>query len=121
MASAPEAKKYSVAYVGGAVTASLAALELLFGPLNPVWPPAPGLTPAGNRKRYRSRQASNASPGESMAVHFTSGEVWRYRVTGAHLDFIAQVLNRGGGANVEAIYSERGTDYLKQVPALVGP
>jgi hypothetical protein len=121
MATEPEARKYSVGYPGGAVTASMAALELLFGTLNPVWPPSPGLTPAGNRKRYKSRQASNSSPGEAIRLRFTDGAVWTYRITGAHLDFINTVLRRGGGGNIESMVSERGTDYMKDIPDLVGP
>ena len=121
MATSPEGKKYAVAYPGGSVTAPLANLELLFGTLHPVWGDSPGVLPSGRRRRYRSRQASNASAGESMAVHFSSGEVWHYRVTGPHLDFISQVLHRASAATVEAIYSERGTEYLKEVPALTGP
>jgi hypothetical protein len=103
------------------VTATLAALELLFGTLNPVWPAAPGLTEAGNRRRYRSRQASNASPGQPIEVRFTSGESWTYRVTGPHLDFINQVLHRANAQYVEEIVSPRGTEYVKEIPALVGP
>ena len=121
MAAQPEGKKYSVSYPGGAVTATQAALDLLLGPVTPVWPSPRGLTPAGNRRRYRSRQASNASPGTPMVVKFTTGKKWTYRVSGAHLDFINLVLRRANATYVEEIVSPRGTEYLKEVPAIVGP
>ena len=103
------------------MTATLASLEKLLGALNPVWPPAPGLTEAGNRRRYRSRQASNASPGAPIEVRFTDGESWVYRVSGPHLDFINQVLHRANAQYVEEIVTPRGTEYAKEIPALVGP
>jgi hypothetical protein len=111
MATAPEARIGLVTYPGGSASAPQANLRLLFPEATLRWKVPTGRTANGRRKRARSRQRSNAAAGEVLQVVFTNGEIWSYRVTGAHIDFIKAVLERDGGAQVLNIWSERGTEY----------
>lgn len=111
MATAPEARTGLVTYEGGSVSAPQANLRLLFPEQTLRWKVPTGTTRNGRRKRARSRQRSNAAAGEALQVVFTSGEIWTFRVTGPHIDFIRAVLANGGESRVLNVWSERGTEY----------
>lgn len=111
MATAPEARIGLVTYPGGSASAPQATLRLIFPEATLRWRLPTGTTRNGRRKRARSRQRSNAAAGERLQVVFTNGDIWSYRITGSHLDFIREVLQRDGGAQVLNIWSERGTEY----------
>lgn len=111
MATAPEARIGLVTYPGGSASAPQANLRLLFPEATLRWRVPTGTTRNGRRKRMRSRQRSNAAAGEALQVVFTSGEIWTYRVTGAHIDFVRAALRGANGANIVNIWSERGSEY----------
>lgn len=111
MSVAPGARIGFVTYPGGSASAPQANLSLLFPEATLRWQLPTGTTASGKRKRARSRQRSNARAGENLQVVFTNGEIWTYRITGSHIDFIREVLQRDGGASVLNIWSERGSEY----------
>lgn len=107
------ARKLVVVYEGGSVTASKAALALIFNTNTLQWSRPGGLLPSGRRRKYGTRQRTNAAAGEAMTIRFNNGSQWTYRITGTHTDFIDNVISRLSANNIDEIWSERGTIYAK--------
>lgn len=95
------------------MSAPRATLETLFGAITTSWIPSGGLNDNGRKRKYGSRQASNAATGEAMKVRLVNGDTWTVRLVGSHVDFIDKVLAELGPDSVEQIWSERGTIYGK--------
>lgn len=109
----------TISYPRGTVTAPRGLLEYVFGPLDDalVWTlPGTAADPVTGRRRrrYGTRQRSSARAGEAMKVVLDNGQTYTMRVTGAHLDFIDQILGRMLPGKVVGLFSERGTDYSPQ-------
>ena len=119
MAVDPKARLNTIAYSKGTVTAPRGLLEYLFGgsSFNSSWlastNPLDNLT-GRRRRKYGTRQRSNARAGEPMQLVLKNGEVYTARITGTHTAFINEFLSKGGGVNVANIFSERGTIYGPQ-------
>ena len=110
MTTSAMARVRTAFYLGGSVTASVAALEKLFGPIPLRWRALTDTT-VTKRRPYGSRRVAKAAAGHAMTVSFVDGEEWTYRITGPHKRFIDRVLAGGNDANVRQIRSQRKTKY----------
>jgi hypothetical protein len=109
----------TITYPRGTVTAPRGLLEYVFGPLKDVltWEePGTVADPQTGRRRriYGTKQRSSARAGQNMVLHLDNGEKYRVRVTGAHLDFVSNLLGRMLPGKVVLVTSERGTEYGPQ-------
>lgn len=103
-----------VVYNGGTITAPLGVISLFFPTSRLRWTPPTGLTLTGRRRKYGSRQRSNAAAGEAFKVRFNDGEVVTVRVTGTHRRFLDEIIASSAGDNIRQVWSERGTIYGPQ-------
>jgi hypothetical protein len=118
MATDPKARRITVGYPGGTMSATIGLVEYLLGAQKLVWSkPTAGTTADGKRKRkYGSKQRALALGGRPMSIVLDNGETYTVRVTGADLDFIEFVLARVEENKVLNIYTPRGTIYGPQFP-----
>jgi hypothetical protein len=118
MAADPKARRITVGYPGGTMSATIAFVEYLLGTQKLVWTtPTSGTTVDGKRKRkYGTKQRASALSGRPMTVVLDNGDAWTARVTGADVDFITFVLAKADVNKVLNIYSPRGTIYGPQFP-----
>jgi hypothetical protein len=118
MATDPKARRITVAYPKGTMTATVGLVEYLLGEQKLVWTnSSSGTTVDGKRKRkYGSKQRALALGGRPMSIVLDNGETYTARVTGADLDFIDFVLARVEENKVLNIYTPRGTIYGPQFP-----
>lgn len=119
MATDPKARRITVGYPKGTMTATIGLIEYLLGTQKLVWTNnASGTTADGKRKRkYGSKQRALALGGRPMSIVLDNGETYTARVTGADLDFIEFVLSKVTNNKVLNIYTPRGTIYGPQFPA----
>lgn len=118
MATDPKARRITVGYPKGTMTATIGLIEYLLGEQKLVWTNnTSGTTADGKRKRkYGSKQRALALGGRPMSIVLDNGETYTARVTGADLDFIEFVLARVEENKVLNIYTPRGTIYGPQFP-----
>lgn len=112
-------KLNTIAYPRGTVTAPRGLLEYVFGPLGSAlsWEePGTAADPRSGRRRriYGTRQKSSARAGQVLFLVLDNGETYCVRVTGAHLDFISNLLGRMLPGKVVEVMSQRGTIYGPQ-------
>lgn len=121
MAVDPKARNVSAAYPGGTVTGTLGLIEYVFGPQKSEWEaisgedPRPGIT---RRRKYGTRQRSQAAAGHAIHLRLSDGSVWTVRVTGADIDFIDQILTKAKPGTVLNAWTDRGTLYGPQMVEL---
>lgn len=115
----PKAKRTTIAYTGGTVSAARGLIEWVFGAQNLGWSASNiGTTPSGRRKfKYGARRRTSASAGKSVMVELTNGETYSFRVTGDVIDFVEQVIGKRGSM-IEQIYTKRGSMYSRTVKAV---
>lgn len=118
----PNAQLVTLSYPKGTVTGTLGLMTYLFGTKIGSWvdnsvPPA---TPGGRRRRkYGSRQRSNARAGKPMFLRLKDGGVFSVRITGTDLDFLPHL--EAVGDKVVNAWTPRGTIYgPKPVDATLG-
>jgi hypothetical protein len=118
MATDPKARRITVGYPGGTMSATIGLVEYLLGAQKLVWSkPTSGETADGKRKRkYGTKQRATALSGRPMTIVLDNGESYTARVSGADIDFIEFVLARTEENKVLNIYSPRGTIYGPQFP-----
>jgi hypothetical protein len=109
----------TISYPRGTVTAPRGLLEYVFGPLKDrlSWQEqGTAADPLSGRRRrvYGTRQKSSARAGQNLILALDNGESYRVRITGAHLDFISNLLGRMLPGRVVGVTSERGTIYGPQ-------
>lgn len=119
----PKARKITVGYPGGTMSATIGLVEFLLGAQRLVWTlPVEGETADGKRKRkYGSKQRATARAGRPMTLVLDNGDSYTARVTGADMDFITFVLAKVRDNKVLNIYSPRGTIYGPQFPEDLAP
>lgn len=112
MARDPNAQIVTLSYPKGTVTGTLGLMTYLFGTKLGSWvdntipPDAPG----GRRKRrYGTRQRTNARAGRMIFLKLTSGKVFSVRVTGADMDFLPYLQKAAD--KVSNAWTQRGTIY----------
>lgn len=112
MAKDPKARRMTVAYSKGTVTASLGLLGYLFGDSQPSWGEGSIGTTARGRRRYKygSKQKSNAAAGKEVFLDLGEDGVYCVRVTGDVIDFVDRVASKAG-TKVKRMYTRRGTIY----------
>jgi hypothetical protein len=115
----PKAKRTTVRYLGGSVTASLGAIEKLLGTQVLGWNAPLSTGAALKRRPYASTRVSRAAAGQAAEVSFSDGEVWTFRVTGPQKNFLRNFLNTSSPNNVTAIKFPRKTKYSPVPQTLV--
>ena len=118
----PNAQLVTLSYTKGTVTGTLGLLSYLFGTKLGDWvdnaiPPA---SPGGRRRRrYGTRQRSNARAGKPIFLRLKDGGVFTVRVTGADLDFLPRLA--AAGDKVVNAWTPRGTIYgPKPIDTVIG-
>jgi hypothetical protein len=123
MATNPKARKVTIGYKGGTMTATRGLLEYILGPVVFGWQnmSAPPSGPTRRRRRkYGTKQRALASAGRDMYLKVDTGDVFTVRVTGADLDFIDEILVKTDPGKVQSVWTALGTIYGPQFPILVG-
>jgi hypothetical protein len=117
MATAAPAQRITVNFSGGYVIGPRATIQKVLGSLESRWSAQGGITLTGRKRRYGSRQRSQALAGEPMVMNFTDGTSFTLRVVGDHVDFINAVLAGPNESQVQSIVSQRGTIYAQRITA----
>ena len=105
----------TLSYPKGTVTATRGLLQYLFGVQFSSWlaPVSDSTGTSGRRRRkYGTKQRTNARAGRVLYLKLSNGETYSVRVTGTDLDFVAWIRERAD--EVEQIYTARGTIYGPQ-------
>jgi hypothetical protein len=118
MATDPKARRITVAWPKGTMTATLGLIEYMLGDQKLVWQAPGGGTGAGGarKRKYGAKQRATALGGRPLTIVLDNGEAYTARVTGADIDFIDFVLAKIGENKVLNIYTPRGTIYGPQFP-----
>jgi hypothetical protein len=119
MAGDPKAKRITVTFPKGTLSASIGFIEYLLGDQKLTWkaPSTPSPTPDGRRRRvYGTKQRGSARGGREMTFVLRDGSSWVARTTGADLDLLDFVLQKIGEDKVLNVYTKRGTIYGPQFP-----
>lgn len=117
MAAAPENQDRTIVYPGGTATGIGGLIDYLFGEVELAWAatnPGPNVPGQPKKRKYASKQASNAAAGEPIRLRLDTGDLYTLRVTGTHTAFIDQLILSGASVKVEQVFSERGTKYGKR-------
>lgn len=108
----PNAQLVTLSYTKGTVTGTLGLMSYLFGTKIGTWVDnsAPPDSPGGRRKRrYGSRQRSNARAGRMLFLKLKDGGVFSVRLTGTDMDFLPHLQKTGD--KVLNAWTHRGTIY----------
>lgn len=108
----------TISYTKGTLTSTRGLFQYLFGDNFSQWdnPVVTGTDATGRRRRrYGTRQRSNARAGKPVLIELDNGEMYTARVTGPDLNLIAVLENRG--SKVAGVYTPRGTIYRPQFAA----
>jgi hypothetical protein len=114
----PKARKVTLFYNGGSVTATKGLLDFLFPSWNPSW--LPNGESGSGRRPFGSRQRDTRGKGQVMTLQLQNGEEWGVRITGSHTKFIQVLLGQGSTDQVLQVFSERGTVYGPNAGTLNG-
>jgi hypothetical protein len=132
MAIDPNARKISIGFPGGSITATRGLLTAVFGPdlvaqaaaatVNVTRKSHTRVRVIGGdsksissttftRKRYGAAQSNGGAGGEAIAMLY-EGDWWTARLSGSHQDFNDWLQNSTWASGVSAMWrSEKGTKY----------
>lgn len=108
------ARRQTVRYRGGSVTATLGAIQKLLGQKTLGWSNPITDTEVEKRRPYASRRTSRSAAGTPAIVTFLDGEQWTYRVTGTQKAFVGEMIGAIGGEGVAEIKFQRKTKYAPE-------
>ena len=121
MAVDPKAVKTTVSFKGGTLTATLGLIEYVFGAQKTTWQPiadAPTVPGGRRRRKYGTRQRSQAEGGRVLYFKLDTGGLWTVRTTGADIDLIDELLVKADTAKLKNVYTARGTKFGPQYAEL---
>jgi hypothetical protein len=114
----PKAKRQTISFKGGTVTAARGLIEWVFGKVTLSWDKAGIEAPLGKRRRWKNgiRRRTASAQGESVKIVLDDldATTYTFRVTGPVLDFVSKVVAEKGD-KINEIYTRRGTVYAKTV------
>lgn len=137
MATDPNARKISIGFPGGSITATRGLLTAIFGPDLVAQAEAEQISVSRKShtrvrviggdstsvgatsyavKRYGAAPSNGGAGGEAIAMMY-QGDWWTARLSGSHQDFNSWLKNSTWASGVAAMWrSEKGTKYGPFVP-----
>lgn len=117
MARDPKARRITLSYSGGTVTAALGLIQYIFGTTNPTWGGGTTATTPSGRRRYKygTRQKANAAAGKQVFVDLGEQGVYSVRVTGDVVDFVEKAVAASSN-RIKMIWTKRGSVYGPTLP-----